>query len=99
MKRRPHDIVEVSWADSCSKDTRWQETKDFLGHKTVSLECRTVGYLLFNLKDRIGLAGSLSLGDDIEHIECHGIVEVGGTMTIPKSAILEIRVLSKGIPE
>ncbi len=96
MKRRPHDIVEVAWADSCSKDARWLETKDFLDHKTVSLECRTVGYLLFSLEDRIGLVGSLSLGDDLEH---HGIVEVGGTMTIPKSAILEMRVLSKGQPE
>jgi hypothetical protein len=94
MKRRPHDIVEVSWIDSSSSHAEvWGTVKDFLANKTSTLECRTVGYLLFETKDRIGIAASLSLQDETEH---NGISEVSGTITIPKVSIVDQRVLSKG---
>ncbi len=96
MKRRPHDIVEISWVDSSSPADTWTDTEDYLHQKTADLECRSVGYLLFETADRIGISASLSLGGKIEH---QHISQVGGIMTIPKVAILARRILSKGIQE
>ncbi len=96
MKRRPHDIVEVSWVDSSSGGHAevWGAYSTFMAGKTNTLECRTVGYVLFETKQQIGVVGSLALHDDPTS---EGIGQVSGTITIPKCAILERRVLSKGI--
>ncbi len=96
MKRRQHDIVEVHWIDSssCGAET-WNDISSFLKNKTETLEWRSIGYLIFETDDRIGICASLSLHEDSEHF---GIGQVSGTMTIPKIAIVKMRVLSKGKP-
>lgn len=71
----------------------WHDAADFHGDKTKTLECRTVGYLLYETKDRIGIVNSLALHDSAHH---DGVAQVSGTMAIPKVAIVERRVLSKG---
>lgn len=81
MTTKKNKLVEVEWIDSCSYH-RWTDP-DHLGEIAVPSDCRSIGYLLVNDKDRIVVVQSLD--DD------------GGSaseaMAIPKVCVKKIRTL------
>jgi len=84
----PPKLVLVEWIDSNSPSPQeWQDTDEFLESRTETLGCRTVGFLMFEAEDRIGLASSMALRDDSQP------AQVSGTIIIPKVAITKMRKL------
>jgi hypothetical protein len=80
-------IVEVFWRDSAAL-RGWRPASDIEENTAMEdyLDCRTAGYLLHSLPDRIVIAQSASL--DIE--------QVADVMTIPREAISQIKELGIG---
>jgi hypothetical protein len=78
-------LVLVEWIDS-NGAPRWTDYDEMLRTvKEQDLGCKTVGWLLLDVPERISLAGSVS-----------GAGSVSDTTTIPRVAILSITDL--GVP-
>lgn len=85
-------LLLVEWTDSSSPSAQvWQDTQEFLDGHNETLACRTVGFLMYETEDRIGLASSLALAGGEE--PPGEPVQVTGTIVIPKVAIQKMRKL------
>ena len=80
--RLKHRLVRVTWVDSC-RQIDWGSTMRLTKDATTKLEeleCESVGYLLVENENAIVV---------VPHTGVMGELSVG-TMTIPRSAVLEI---------
>lgn len=75
MPKRRYDAIYVKWTDSAGPERYWNHTDDFDNRPTT---IHTRGYLLKETKEYVLVASSVSTSG------C-----VGGSMSIPKSAITE----------
>jgi len=91
---RKNQKVEVTWVDSHLR-TGWLELENYeSGGRNVSLQCRTIGYLLIDEKDRIGLLQSFawtgcSKGEEENQQPRDG----DAMMIIPRKAVVKIKEL------
>ncbi len=82
--------VEVTWKDSNFR-SGWASLEQYTEEgKETSLQCRTVGYLVVDEDDRIGVVNSLAwIGYPAPEEPRDG----DGMMVIPRSAVVKIKKL------
>jgi len=73
----PGPLVLVEWLDSCSPVRKWQDP-DAMKTYTVA-QCRSVGWIISESKERIVLASSVAPD------------EVGEVTAIPRSCVVKRR--------
>lgn len=84
--KQPFKIVEVVWLDS-EHHADWEGLSKVLEEQeSVSLGCRSVGYLIADKEDRVILSTSYTSEESEE-------AQVSYYITIPKIAVLDIKEL------
>ena len=85
MKKCKLTPVEVWWTDSSALDKYWHDVEEGLETaKEIDLRSRSIGMLVKKNKNRVILTQSMSLSDN------HSVSQMGGILTIPRSAVIRI---------
>lgn len=90
-ERRVCPIMEVRWHDISPHGGGWKEHPEAI-EAAVLVECRSVGYLIYDGEDRIVLAQNFNTRSDPEDVLAYS-----DTVAIPPGVIISRRQLAPAV--